>query len=92
VVKPDAFGLLAGEAELTEYLFNTKKNRHLFCKHCSVRSFGIGNVPELCGIVYGVNVTSLHNVEIDELVSAPISYVDGRNDNRHSPPAETRYL
>jgi hypothetical protein len=92
VVKPDAFRLLAGEAELTEYLFNTKKNRHLFCKHCGVRSFGIGNVPELGGIVYGVSVTCLDNVEIDELVSAPITYVDGRNDNWHSPPAETRYL
>jgi hypothetical protein len=92
VVKPDAFRLLAGEAELTEYLFNTRNNYHLFCKHCGVRSFGRGNVPELGGTVYGVNVTCLDDVDIAELVNAPITYVDGRNDNWQSPPAETRHL
>ncbi|HET6780549.1 MAG TPA: GFA family protein [bacterium] len=92
VIKPDAFRLLAGEAELTEYLFNTKNNQHLFCKQCGVRSFGRGNVPELGGTVYGVNVTCLDDVDIAELVNAPITYVDGRNDKWHSPPAETRHL
>ena len=91
IVKPDAFRLLAGEVDLTEYLFNTRKNQHLFCKHCGVRSFGVGNTPEL-GKVYGVNVTCLDDVDIDELVTAPITYVDGRNDNWHLPPTETRHL
>jgi hypothetical protein len=92
VVKPDAFRLLAGDAQLTEYRFNTRNNLHLFCKHCGVRSFGRGNVPELGGTIYGVNVTCLDDVDIDELVSSPITYVDGRNDNWHSPPGETRHL
>ena len=92
VVKPDAFRLLAGEVELTEYLFNTRNNHHFFCKHCGVRSFGRGNSPDLGGTVYGVNVTCLDDVNIDELVNAPITYVDGRNDNWQSAPAETRHL
>ncbi|MFH0341659.1 MAG: GFA family protein [Chromatiales bacterium] len=92
VVKPDAFRLLAGEAALTEYLFNTRNNHHFFCKQCGVRSFGRGNFPDLGGTVYGVNVTCLDDVNIDELVNAPITYVDGRNDNWQSAPAETRHL
>ncbi|HEX3036846.1 MAG TPA: GFA family protein [Thermodesulfobacteriota bacterium] len=92
VVKPDAFRLLAGEAETTEYLFNTKSTHHLFCKHCGVRSFGWGDSPELGGKFYAINVNCLDNVDIDELVSAPITYVDGRNNNWQSPPTETRHL
>lgn len=91
IVKPESFRLLAGEAELTEYLFHTKQNRHFFCKHCGVRSFGLGNSPEI-GKIYGVNVTCLDDVTAEELASAPITYVDGRHDNWQSPPAETRYL
>ena len=34
VVRPEGFRLLAGEADLTRYLFNTRKNHHYFCSHC----------------------------------------------------------
>jgi hypothetical protein len=91
-IKPDAFWLLAGEAELTEYQFNSKSIHHLFCKHCGVRSFGWGDIPELGGQFYVINVACLDDVGVDELVSAPITYIDGRNDNWQSPPAETRHL
>src|SRR5678816_962158 len=42
VATPEHFRLLAGEAELTEYRFNTRKNLHYFCRHCGVRAFGVG--------------------------------------------------
>lgn len=91
IVKPESFRLLAGESELTEYLFNTLQNRHFFCKHCGVRSFGLGNSPEI-GKIYGVNVTCLDDVSDEDLANAPITYVDGRHDNWRQPPAEIRYL
>lgn len=91
IAKPEHFRLLSGESELTEYLFNTRNNRHFFCRHCGVRSFGLGNAPEY-GTLYGVNVMCLDGVSDEELAGLPITYTDGRNDNWHNPPAETRYL
>lgn len=38
VAHPD-FTLLRGAEALTEYRFNTGQARHLFCKHCGVKSF-----------------------------------------------------
>ncbi len=91
-VKPDAFRLLAGHAELTEYQFGARRIHHLFCKHCGVRSFAWGDIPEVGGRIYAINVACLDDVGVDDLLSAPITYVDGRNDNFQSPPAEIRHL
>lgn len=91
VVTPPFFRLLSGETELTEYLFNTKKNQHFFCKHCGVRSFGLGNSPDV-GKMYGVSLNCLDDASPEELIGAPIVYADGRNDLWHLPPAEIRHL
>lgn len=91
-VQPDAFRLLAGNADLTEYQFNTKNIHHLFCTHCGVRSFGWGEDSEPGNKFYAIHVTCLDNVDLDELVNAPIAYVDGRHDNWRSPPTEIRHL
>jgi hypothetical protein len=91
IVKPDAFRLLAGEAELTKYLFNTRRNEHYFCKHCGIRCFGIGNAPDMNRVI-GVNLGCLEDATPEELAAARIIYVDGRNDNWHRAPAITSYL
>ena len=62
VAMPDDFRLLSGEADLTEYLFNTKKNQHFFCRHCGVRSFGVGNETPV-GKMYGVNIGCLEGID-----------------------------
>ncbi len=33
------FELLRGESDLQEYRFNTGRARHLFCRHCGIKSF-----------------------------------------------------
>lgn len=84
VAKEGGFRLLSGEEMLTEYLFNTKKNQHLFCKVCGVRPFGIGNETPM-GKMYGVNIGCLENVTEEELSKIPITYVDGINDSQDPP-------
>ena len=39
IVPRSRFRLLRGADQLTEYTFNTRTARHLFCRHCGVKSF-----------------------------------------------------
>ncbi|MFL6658338.1 MAG: GFA family protein [Massilia sp.] len=91
IVKPAAFRLRSGDASLSLYQFHTKTDQHLFCRQCCVRPFGIGKSPRW-GDFYAVNLACLDDVPPEQLVAAPITYLDGRNDNWTTPPTETRHL
>lgn len=91
VAKEDGFRLLAGSDQLTQYLFNTRKNQHYFCRHCGVRAFGIGTETPI-GKMVGVNLGCLTNVAEDELARIPITYVDGGNDKWQSAPEFVAHL
>jgi len=91
IARPEGFRLLSGQADLTQYLFNTRKNQHYFCKHCGVRAFGIGTETPI-GKMYGVNLGCLTDVTDEELSRLPITYVDGRNDKWRSAPAFFAHL
>jgi hypothetical protein len=65
-------------------------NEHYFCKHCGVRSYGMGTLPDGQRI-YGVNLGCLEDATPEELAAAPITYIDGKHD-KHSPPAITSDL
>ena len=90
VARPEQFRLLAGEGELTEYLFNTRKNQHLFCRRCGVRAFGVGNDTPV-GKMIGVNIGCLEGVGEEELARIPIIRVDGMHDCME-PPAFASHL
>ena len=84
VAGADGLRLLAGESELTEYLFHTRKNQHFFCRRCGVRAFGVGNDTPI-GKMVGVNLGCLDDATDAELAAAPIVYIDGRNDRMETP-------
>lgn len=91
VVRPEGFRLLAGEQELTEYLFNTRKNQHFFCRHCGVRPFGVGNDTPI-GQMIGINIGCLEGLSEEQLARIPIHYVDGLNDRWDQAPRFCAHL
>jgi hypothetical protein len=92
IIKPAAFRLVAGENELSDYQFGGKSAHHVFCRHCGVRSFGRGYVKEIGGDYVSIQLSSLDNVEPQELVGAPVRFADGRNNNWGASPHEVRHL
>jgi hypothetical protein len=42
----DRLNVLSGEGNLTEYLFNKHKIRHLFCKTCGIQCFSYAQSPD----------------------------------------------
>jgi hypothetical protein len=92
LAQADAFRLLQGKGELSDYQFGSEIIHHLFCRTCGVKLLGRGSMEELGGEFYAINVASLDNATDEELAEAPIRYEDGRNNNWESPPTETRHL
>jgi hypothetical protein len=92
IARADAFRLVRGEDALTDYQFGHNAIHHFFCSHCGVKPFGSGEMEELGGRFYAVNVACLDDATEEELAEAPVAYEDGRNDRWDRSPAETRYL
>ena len=90
IARAEGFRVIAGEALLTEYLFNRRRNQHFFCKVCGVRPFGVGNDTPI-GKMIGVNIGCLEGLSETELAAIPIVHVDGLHD-RIDPPAVIAHL
>ena len=71
----ESFQLKSGQDELTEYRFNRKAIRHLFCSTCGVESFAYGKMPDGSPTV-AINVNCLSGVNPRELNS---QHVDGKS-------------
>jgi hypothetical protein len=69
------FRLKSGENNLTEYLFNRKKIRHLFCSTCGVESFAYGTSPDGSRVI-AINVNCLDGVDPRALRA---THYDGRS-------------
>ncbi len=71
----ESFRLKSGDDVLTEYLFNKKAIRHLFCRTCGVESFAYGNMPDGSPTV-AMNVNCLEGVDPRALKS---QHIDGKS-------------
>ncbi len=71
----DQFTLKSGEEQLTEFLFNSRQIRHLFCRTCGIESFALGAMADGSPIA-AINVNCLEGVEPRSLDSR---HVDGRS-------------
>jgi hypothetical protein len=92
IVKPDAFHLIHGGADLSDYQFGTKSVHHLFCRHCGVRPFGRGRLEEIGGDYVAIQLGTLDHANPAELAEAPIKYSNGRDNLWWTEPAETGHL
>lgn len=92
-VKPDALRVLAGEEHPPGYRSNSQTpGAHTFCQTCGVRTFERGHLEQLGGDYVCVHLASLDDASIDELMSGPVRYSDGRNNNWMNPPEDVRNL
>jgi len=64
------FELLAGEDSLSTYTFNTGVAKHLFCRHCGIKSF---YVPRSHPTAYNVNVRCLDPGTIRNMTVKPFN-------------------
>jgi hypothetical protein len=76
--------LLRGEEALTAYAFNTGTARHLFCRHCGVKSF---YVPRSNPDGYSVNLRCLDAATLEHVVIEPFD-----DNDRDSSEARLKHL
>lgn len=68
IVPATCFRLLSGSDDLVEYRFNTGSARHLFCRHCGIKSF---YVPRSHPDGYSVNVRCLDAATVERVNVTP---------------------
>jgi hypothetical protein len=91
-VKPSSFRLLSGGDKARGYRKHPQTSLKYFCEVCGVRTHELGSADYMGGDFVGIFIATLDNAEPAELIAAPVSYADGRNNNWQNPPAETRHL
>jgi hypothetical protein len=91
-IKPEAFKLLSGEDNVTEYHGKNPTTQRFFCKTCGVHTYEKGDAEWMGGPFVAIFLGALDDASIDELMSAPVHYSDGRNNNWMNPPADVRNL
>jgi hypothetical protein len=92
-VRLEEFHLLSDESALTPYMGKNPVAHHPFCKRCGVHVFDRVDMPNGTGYPYiNVNVMCIDELDLNEALSAPITYPNGLADDWGNPAPETRHL
>ena len=96
-VRGDKFKLLAGDDLLSTYEWVPPgRSEHgltyRFCSRCGVRLFAAGHHEQLGGHFYAIHVPTLDDIDREELVRAPLNFVDNAHDRPDREPSDTRLM
>lgn len=96
-VRDDDFRLVAGESALSTYEWIPPGRAesgltYRFCSKCGIRLFATGELEQLGGRFYAIHVPTVDNLDREQLVRAPLRYVDNAHDRMNEAPADTRLL
>ena len=80
IVPAARFELTQGDDALTDYRFGTETARHLFCRHCGIKSF---YVPRSNPDGYSVNYNCLASPTFDRVVIEPFDGTNWEKNARH---------
>ena len=92
MVRPAAFRLAAESQEGVPYHKHPQAPVKFHCGRCGVHTHARGDADYMGGAFVQVFVATLDDASPDELMSGPIRYSDGRNNNWTNPPSEMRHL
>ena len=62
LIKPHAFRLLAGAADLVDQQFGVLLGHNQACRHCGIRPFGKGRLKLLGGRFFAINLATLDRI------------------------------
>jgi hypothetical protein len=91
-VKPAQFRLLSGKDKARGYHKHPQAPTKYFCTQCGMWTHGAGSADYMGGDFVSIFLSSLDDIEPQELIAAPVRYSDGLNNNWQNAPAETRHL
>ena len=88
------FRLLSGEELLGDHsrVMPGAESHHRFCTRCGIATHSHGQVEALGGPFLTISVAALDDLPTEELLAAPVTCMDGLQDDWRHPPAETRQL
>jgi hypothetical protein len=88
------FRLLTGAEALGDYgkKGDWGEGHHRFCSRCGIATHSHGSIKAMGGDFLSVHLSALDDLPIDDLLRAPVSYMDGLHDNWQHAPLETRHL